>query len=76
MADLLLSLFQHGHDLAVLLLLQLGLGDGGVVLLGVRHRHHGQDQVDEVEGAQEDHKHEEDHVGLPRRSEGLETHHR
>ncbi|KAL0597927.1 hypothetical protein AAY473_033286 [Plecturocebus cupreus] len=34
---------------------------GGLVLLGVRHGHHGQDQIDEVERAQEDDDHEEDH---------------
>lgn len=63
-----LQLLQHGLEL---LLLLLGLLDGRLVLLIVRHGHHGQDQVDQVEGAQEDDQHEEDHVGLPCRAQSL-----
>lgn len=63
-----LQLLQHGLEL---LLLLLGLLDGCLVLLIVSHGHHGQDQVDQVEGAQEDDQHEEDHVGFPRSSQSL-----
>lgn len=63
-----LELLQHGLEL---LLLLLGLLDGRLVLLFIRHGHHGQDQVDQVKGAQEDHQHEEDHVGFSRRTQSL-----
>ena len=63
-----LQLLQHGLEL---LLLLLRLLDGRLVLLVVRHGHHGKDQVDQVEGAQEDHQHEEDHVGFPSSTQSL-----
>lgn len=56
-----LQLLQHGLEL---LLLLLRLLNGRLVLLVISHGHHGQDQVDQVKGAQEDHQHEEDHVGF------------
>lgn len=59
------------HDSLVLFLLLFSFRYGGFVLLRVRHRHHGQDQIDEVERAQKDDDHEEDHVGLPGGPEGL-----
>ncbi|TNN30511.1 hypothetical protein EYF80_059338 [Liparis tanakae] len=61
------------HDLSVLFLLLLGLGRRGLVLLGVRHGDHGEDEVDEVERAEEDHDHEEDHVGLTSCSQRLQS---
>jgi len=72
-AYLLLPLPQHLHDLSVLFLLLLGLGRGGLVLLGVRHGNHGEDEVDEVERAEEDHNHEEDHVGFTSCSQCLQS---
>ncbi|TNN25407.1 hypothetical protein EYF80_064465 [Liparis tanakae] len=59
--DYLLLLLQHLHGHLKLPLLLAGLGDGGLVLLLVGHGHHGQDEVHQVEGAQEDHHHEEHH---------------
>ena len=61
----LLLLLQPLHGNLELPLFLAGLGDGGLVLLLVRHGHHGQDEVYQVEGAQEDDHHEEHHVGLP-----------
>lgn len=63
-----LQLLQHCLEL---LLLLLSLLDGGLVLLVVGHGHHSQDQVDQVKGAQEDHQHKEDHVGLASRTQSL-----
>lgn len=60
---LLLPLQLLKHSLELLLLL-LGLLNGRLVLLVVSHGHHGQDQVHQVKGAQEDHQHKEDHVGF------------
>ncbi|TNN50157.1 hypothetical protein EYF80_039646 [Liparis tanakae] len=39
-----------------------GLGDGRLILLLVGHGHDGQDEVDQVEGAQEDDQHKENHM--------------
>lgn len=63
------QLLQHGLEL---LLFLLSLLDGGLVLLVVRHGDHSQDQVDQVEGAQEDDQHKEDHIRLPSSPQGLE----
>lgn len=58
-----LKLLQHG---LILLLLLLGLLDGGLALLLISHGHYSQDQVDQVEGAKENHQHKEYHVGFAR----------
>lgn len=63
-----LQLLQHGLEL---LLFLLSLLDGRLVLLVVSHGHHGQDQVDQVKGAQKDHQHEKDHVGFPCSTQSL-----
>lgn len=67
-----LLLLQPLHGLLELPLLLAGLGDGRLVLLLVRHGDHSQDEVDQVEGAQENHHHEKHHVGLPGRTQRLE----
>lgn len=59
------------EDTLELLLLLLGFAQRGLVLLVVRHGHHRQDEVNEVEGAQEDHHHEEEHVRFARRPQDL-----
>ena len=68
----LLLLLQPLHGHLKLPLLLAGLGDGRLVLLLVRHGDHGQDEVDQVEGAEEDHHHEKHHVGLTGRAQRLQ----
>lgn len=53
------------HSQLKLSLFLPGLGDGCLVLFLIGHGHHSQDQVDQIEGAQEDYQHKENHVGLP-----------
>lgn len=48
-----------------------GLSLRRLILLIVSHSHHGQDEVDEVKGTQEDNHHKEQHVGLTRRPQDL-----
>ena len=71
LTHLLLFLEQLDGFLESLFLL-LCFRDSGLVLLLVGHGDHSQDQVHQVEGAQEDDQHEEDHVDLPCRPQGLE----
>lgn len=70
----LLLFLQYLHSLLELPLFLAGLGDGRLVLLLVRHGDDGQDEVDQVEGAQENHHHEKHHVGLTGRTQRLRTH--
>ena len=63
--------FEFLKHLLKLLLFLLFLSQGSINLLRKGHGHHRQDQIDEVEGAQEDDDHEEDHVGLASCSKGL-----
>lgn len=61
----------HGHlELPFFLAF---LHDGRLVLLLVSHGDHGQDEVDQVERAQEDDHHEKHHVGLPRGAQRLQA---
>lgn len=53
------------HGQLELPLLLPGLSDSRLVLLLIGHGHDSQDEVDQVEGAQEDDQNEENHVGLP-----------
>lgn len=57
------QLLQHGFKL---LLLLLGFLYGGLALLLISHGYYSQDQIDQVEGSEENHQHKEYHVGLPR----------
>lgn len=63
--------FEFLKHLLKLLLFLLVLSQGSFILLLIGHGHHRQDQIDEVEGTQEDDDHEEDHVGLASGSKGL-----
>lgn len=72
MLTYLMLFLEHLHGFLKSLLLLLRLSNGGLVLLLVSHGDHSQDQVHQVEGAQEDDKHEEDHVDLPCGPQGLE----
>lgn len=67
----LLVLLQPLHGHLKLPLLLTGLGDRGLVLLLVGHSHHGQNEVDQVEGAQEDDHDKKHHVGLSCRAQRL-----
>lgn len=69
----LLVLLQSLHGHLKLPLFLAGLRDGRLVLLLVGHGDHGEDEVDQVERAQEDDHHEKDHVGLPRRAQRLQA---
>lgn len=64
-----LQLLQNGLKL-LLLLLRLLYGDLALLLIG--HSHYSQDQVDEVEGTEENHQHKEEHVVFPRSPQRLE----
>ncbi len=70
----LLLLLQPLHGDLKLSLLLTGLGDSRLVLLLVCHGDHSQDEVDQVEGAQEDHHHEKHHVGLTGWTQRLQAH--
>ena len=62
------QLFKHGLKFVLLL---LGFLHAGLALLLIGHSYYSQDKVDQVEGAEEYHQDEKDHVGLPSCSQSL-----
>lgn len=71
LTDLML-LPEHLEGLLELLLLGFNFIHGRLVLLLICHGDDSQNQVDQVEGSQEDDKHEKDHIDFPRSPQGLQ----